>query len=64
MIYIARIFCFLRGIARTIYRGTWLDGYTVSGHDFREIESVGQPQCVQVLACELCEETSVAWRAE
>ena len=63
MIYFKRIFCWARGIWRTVRRGTWLYNNTVAGHSFQEIEEPGQPESIQILHCNLCEENSIAWWA-
>lgn len=62
MTYFFRIFCFLRGIVRTISCGTWIQGNTVSGHDFVEQEpEEGQPGCLQIMRCSTCGDYSIGW---
>ena len=50
------IVCFLRSMWRSIRLRTF-----VSGHEFVEANSEGQPRHVQVLSCVTCGVTSMAW---
>lgn len=64
MIYFRKIFCWARGIWRTVRRGTWLYNNTVSGHALVEIEPEGKPDHIQILECSSCAHLSIAWWAK
>ena len=57
------IVCGIKGLLQTSWSFLWTgDATWISGHDMVEQpKEQGQPDCIQILKCSLCEETHLGW---